>query len=237
MEMLSSMYDLIMIESQNNRDTTDDSSIQFVDNVNRHILNGNSCESNSSSGNRKSKRSSSSNSSSNISSNRNQYMNDNDDRVYDHILIGSSIKRSKVSSNSTIRPIEKNGSDSSRNVVGSSITQQSTNELVCTVIEPIISNTIGSKKCVHSRQRSTCKDCGGSSICEHSRRRSQCKDCGGSGICEHSRVRSRCKDCGGSICEHSRVRSQCKDCGGSGICEHSRIKYRCKECKEYRLLV
>ena len=197
--MLSSMYDLILIESQSNRDTTDDSSIQFIDNVNHHILNGNSCKSNScksnsSSGSRKSKRKSSSNSSSNISS-RNQYMNDNDDRVNDHILIGSSIKRSKVSSNSTIHPIEKNDSDSSRNVVGSNITQQST-KLVCTVIEPIISNTIGSKKCVHSRERSTCKDCGGSGICEHSRKRSQCKDCGGSSICEHNSQRSTCKDCG-----------------------------------------
>ena len=37
--------------------------------------------------------------------------------------------------------------------------------------------------CVHGRQRSRCKDCGGSGICEHGRERRQCKDCGGSGIC------------------------------------------------------
>ena len=101
-------------------------------------------------------------------------------------------------------------------------------DVLCTVIEPV-------KKCIHSRQRSTCKDCRGSVICEHSRVRSQCKDCGGGNICEHSRKRSQCKDCGGSgICEHSRIRSRCKDCGGSSICEHSRIKYSCKKCKENR---
>ena len=32
-------------------------------------------------------------------------------------------------------------------------------------------------RCVHGRQRSQCKDCGGSGICEHGRRRTQCKDC------------------------------------------------------------
>ena len=78
-------------------------------------------------------------------------------------------------------------------------------------------------RCVHGRQRSQCKDCGGSGICEHGRRRTQCKDCGGSGICEHGRQRSRCKDCGGSgICEHGRQRSRCKDCGGGSVSENAR---------------
>jgi len=72
--------------------------------------------------------------------------------------------------------------------------------------------------CMHERQRSRCKDCGGSGLCEHQRERSRCKDCGGSSICEHQRERSKCKDCGGSsICEHQRRKSECKDCGGSGL--------------------
>ena len=63
------------------------------------------------------------------------------------------------------------------------------------------------------------------SLCLHNRQRSKCRDCGGGNICEHSRVRSKCRDCGGgSICEHSRERSACKECGGKSICQHSRLR-------------
>jgi hypothetical protein len=86
-------------------------------------------------------------------------------------------------------------------------------------------------KCVHNRQKSQCKECGGTSICEHKRDKSKCKDCGGSQICEHKREKSSCKECGGSqICKHKRVKSACKECGGVSICEHNRQKSRCKEC-------
>ena len=72
-------------------------------------------------------------------------------------------------------------------------------------------------KCLHKRQRSQCKECGGGSICQHERVRSKCKDCNGSQICQHERVRSVCKDCNGSqICQHERVRSECKDCNPKG---------------------
>lgn len=35
------------------------------------------------------------------------------------------------------------------------------------------------QKCIHDRQRSRCKDCGGGSICMHDKERPRCKDCGG----------------------------------------------------------
>ena len=62
--------------------------------------------------------------------------------------------------------------------------------------------------CVHGRQKSRCKECGGISVCEHGRRKSRCKDCGGSEICAHGKERSKCHACkGGSICIHGRRRS------------------------------
>jgi hypothetical protein len=86
-------------------------------------------------------------------------------------------------------------------------------------------------KCLHQRQRSQCKECGGASICEHERQRSQCKECGGASICKHQRPRSMCKECGGaSICKHERQRSHCKECGGASICKHQRQRSMCKEC-------
>lgn len=92
-------------------------------------------------------------------------------------------------------------------------------------------NKVIKYKCVHNRQKSTCKDCGGSQICVHNRQKIHCKDCGGSGICEHNCRKSTCKNCGGSqICVHNRIKRTCKDCGGSSICEHNRVKLRCREC-------
>jgi hypothetical protein len=86
-------------------------------------------------------------------------------------------------------------------------------------------------KCIHDREKSRCRDCGGSSICEHNRIKTQCKDCGGSQICIHNRRKSTCKDCGGSsICIHNKQKSECKECGGSSICIHGRRKSKCKEC-------
>ena len=74
--------------------------------------------------------------------------------------------------------------------------------------------------CVHGRQRSRCKECGGGGLCEHGRDRSRCKECGGGGLCEHGRQRSKCKECGGGgLCEHGRARRrgarQCKECAAS----------------------
>ena len=86
-------------------------------------------------------------------------------------------------------------------------------------------------KCIHSRKKSYCKECGGSGICSHGRIKSQCKECGGGSICSHGRIKSQCKDCGGgSICSHGRIKSQCKDCGGGSICSHDKQKSKCKEC-------
>ena len=85
--------------------------------------------------------------------------------------------------------------------------------------------------CIHDRQKSKCRDCGGGSVCVHGRRKRQCKECGGAGICQHNRQRSQCKECGGvSICPHRRRRTMCKECGGAHICRHGREKSKCKEC-------
>ena len=74
--------------------------------------------------------------------------------------------------------------------------------------------------CVHGRQKSQCKGCGGASICEHDREKRFCKECGGSGLCPHGRHKSLCKECGGSgICPHGRQKHRCKDCGGSALCK------------------
>jgi hypothetical protein len=89
----------------------------------------------------------------------------------------------------------------------------------------------GSQICEHGKQRSRCKDCGGSQICIHGKQRPQCKDCGGGGICIHGKQRSICKECGGSqICIHGKQRSICKDCGGSQICIHGKQRSTCKDC-------
>ena len=103
--------------------------------------------------------------------------------------------------------------------------------------------------CLHGKQKTRCKECGGGSICEHNKRRSVCVVCGGgelcihkkqkaqciackgSQICEHKKIRSQCKDCKGPrICEHDKYKAYCKECGGSQICQHNKIKRACKEC-------
>ncbi len=90
---------------------------------------------------------------------------------------------------------------------------------------------VGGKMCMHNRERSSCRECGGGSICEHNKMRSGCKECKGGRICAHNRFRPFCKECRGSqICEHNRVRSHCKECKGSQICEHNRLRSKCKEC-------
>ena len=66
--------------------------------------------------------------------------------------------------------------------------------------------------CIHHREQSLCRECGGSQICIHGRQKSMCKECGGSQICSHGGRKSQCKECGGSeICSHGRLKSRCKD--------------------------
>jgi hypothetical protein len=87
------------------------------------------------------------------------------------------------------------------------------------------------KKCIHNKEKSTCKECGGIGICIHNKEKKHCKECGGSQICEHNREKSQCKGCkGGNICIHNKRRSQCKECGGSSICIHNKHKATCKLC-------
>lgn len=64
-------------------------------------------------------------------------------------------------------------------------------------------------RCVHNRQKTLCKECGGGgsrrqSRCEHNRQKQQYKDCGGSrqSRCEHNRQKQQCKECG-SKCQHN----------------------------------
>jgi hypothetical protein len=86
-------------------------------------------------------------------------------------------------------------------------------------------------RCIHNKQKTRCKECGGSEICEHNRIKSRCKECGGSQICEHNKRKSYCKECRGTdFCEHNKYKLICKECHGSQICEHNRHKIQCKEC-------
>ena len=80
--------------------------------------------------------------------------------------------------------------------------------------------------CIHGRQRSKCKECGGGSICEHGLRKSRCKACDGTEICDHNRRKETCKECGGSqICGHNIMKSTCPECDGSMICKSRKEPY------------
>ena len=86
-------------------------------------------------------------------------------------------------------------------------------------------------KCMHGKQKSKCKICGGIGICPHGKQKFVCKICGGNGICEHQKIKIYCKECkGGSICEHNKKRSTCKECEGGALCQHQRIRSICKDC-------
>jgi hypothetical protein len=90
--------------------------------------------------------------------------------------------------------------------------------------------------CIHNRQKSHCKECGGSAFCKHNRQERNCKDCKGNGICEHNRQKAQCKECKGtSICKHNKRKTQCKECNGVSICKHNKRKIFCKECDGSRL--
>ena len=84
--------------------------------------------------------------------------------------------------------------------------------------------------CVHSRQKSQCKDCGtGQKKCPHGRQKSVCKDCGGSGICEHGRRKYQCKECVGSTNLPTLTGLHLTDLQGPDLCVHRRQKSQCKE--------
>ena len=96
----------------------------------------------------------------------------------------------------------------------------------------------GSQICIHNKYKPHCKECGGVAICIHDRRRSQCKDCSGSQICIHNKRGAECRECNGSsICIHNKNESRCKECGGSEICLHYKRKTYCKECSPHLVLV
>ena len=86
------------------------------------------------------------------------------------------------------------------------------NNSVCKSIGIENNIKVGTGLCLHGRQRSVCRECGGKSICEHGRRRSICKQCGGGSVCQHGRIRSQCKECGGSVyCQHDRLRTHAEN--------------------------
>uniref|UniRef100_A0A0G4HLY7 TNFR-Cys domain-containing protein n=1 Tax=Chromera velia CCMP2878 TaxID=1169474 RepID=A0A0G4HLY7_9ALVE len=88
--------------------------------------------------------------------------------------------------------------------------------------------------CMHQRQRSKCKECGGSQVCAHGRIRSECKQCKGKSICEHGKRRTRCRDCGGgSFCEHAKRRDHCRICRPENFCQHGkRIESTMRACRD-----
>ena len=90
---------------------------------------------------------------------------------------------------------------------------------------------VNNKKCVHNKQKSRCRECGGGSFCIHDKQKSRCRECGGSALCIHNKQKSQCKDCGGSsICIHDKFKTTCRECGGSSICIHDKFKTDCREC-------
>jgi hypothetical protein len=91
---------------------------------------------------------------------------------------------------------------------------------------------MGKTKCIHGKQKPSCRECGGSSFCEHGKEKNKCKKCGGSGICEHSKLRTQCRECSGSsFCVHGKQKYYCRECEGSAFCKHNNRKSRCRECK------
>ena len=105
------------------------------------------------------------------------------------------------------------------------------NNSVCKSIGKKNDIKVGIGLCIHGRQRSVCRECGGKGICEHGRRRTTCRECGGASICEHDRRRSECKECNGSqFCQHGKKCSVCRECGGKHICQHGKRKWYCKLC-------
>ncbi|MDC1151840.1 hypothetical protein OAS95_04655 [Pelagibacteraceae bacterium] len=89
-----------------------------------------------------------------------------------------------------------------------------------------------SPKCIHSRRRYDCVECGGAGICSHKMRKSRCAECGGKELCSHGNKKGDCVDCGGSqICEHDKRRRRCVECNGAAICEHNKNRQNCVQCK------
>jgi hypothetical protein len=89
----------------------------------------------------------------------------------------------------------------------------------------------GSAFCSHGKHKAYCKPCGGSALCKHDKYKTTCKECGGSAYCIHDKVKSYCRECGGSVfCSHGKRKKYCKLCGGSGLCKHNKDKTICREC-------
>ena len=85
--------------------------------------------------------------------------------------------------------------------------------------------------CLHHRDKSRCKECGGNQICKHRKIKSRCTDCNGGQICKHKKRRVTCKECEGSeICVHQKRTTQCKECDGSAICRHKKRRAYCAAC-------
>ena len=72
-------------------------------------------------------------------------------------------------------------------------------------------------KCIHGRQKTRCRECGGSAFCIHEKYKSRCRECGGSQICIHDKHKSSCRECGGiQICIHDKHRRYCPECDPQG---------------------
>lgn len=112
------------------------------------------------------------------------------------------------------------------------------NNSVCKSIGIENNIKVGTGLCIHGKQRSVCRECGGKGICEHDRLRYICKECQGASICEHNRRRDQCKKCNGSqFCQHGKIRSVCRQCEGKGICQHGKRKWYCKLCEGSQICI
>ena len=114
-------------------------------------------------------------------------MNELSELLYNHILLRDSRKRGRDDDDDTavVSNKKSNRNSSSSNSNSNSNSNSSSNATlqiipyVCTVISTTKGSSKNQYRCIHDRDKYTCKDCGGSKICQHKRIRSTCKDCGG----------------------------------------------------------
>jgi len=93
-------------------------------------------------------------------------------------------------------------------------------------------------KCIHNKEKTTCRICKGNRICEHNKYKPNCSLCEGANLCIHEKIKNTCKECNSIKCEHCNIILGCKStlkkhlktCDKYELCEHKIRKNKCDEC-------